>query len=76
MIVKQNANVKNLKESIQNYYKIKHTKNPSQGTTHINWKYVWKTYGLIFDNEKLIDNNKSLRDYGIVNNSQLNFYRC
>ena len=42
----------------------------------INWKYIWKRYALITDDQQqLIHDNRKLRDYGIFNNCQLSFAR-
>ncbi|CAF0709699.1 unnamed protein product [Brachionus calyciflorus] len=64
VIVKLNSTVKDLKESIKNYYIVKHEKDPSSCTKAINWRYVWKNYCLMFNEImelfKLVD--KSLED--------------
>lgn len=36
---------------------------------------MWRTYGLAFGDEKLLELDKQLRDYGIHNKSELRFYR-
>lgn len=75
--MKQNANLIDLKKSIQNTFQV-NQKIQSQlniAPQVINWKYIWKNYCLSFNDEKLLDNNKSLRDYGIKNKSELNFLK-
>ncbi len=75
MIVKLDATLIGLKKSIENTFcvnkKIRgQLKNlPSV----INWKYIWRNYCLMFDGLKLLEPNKSLRDYGIKNKSELTF---
>ena len=75
VILKQKATVRDLKEGIKNYYKVKNKRNPKTITSAINWNYVWKTYCLKFEDECLLDNKKPLRDYEIKNKSELTFYR-
>lgn len=41
--------------------------------TIINWKHIWKQFTLSFEDKLLLDNKKSLRDYGISNRSELTF---
>jgi len=75
VIVKLDATLIGLKKSIENTFcvnkKIRgQLKNlPSV----INWKYIWRNYCLMFDGLKLLEPNKSLRDYGIKNKSELTF---
>lgn len=64
-----------LKEAIKNYFRVKNKRDPQNITSAINWKHVWKVYCLKFDDEKLLDNKKSLRDYGVKNKSELCFFR-
>lgn len=75
MIVKLDATLKDLKDSIREYYKLKHEKSPDEFPKAVNWKYVWKNYCLMFEEEKLTDNLKQLRDYGLKNKSELTFYQ-
>ena len=41
----------------------------------ISWKYVWKTYGLEFENVVLTDLNRKLVDAGVRNGSTLTFVK-
>lgn len=41
----------------------------------ISWRYIWKTYWLCFDKEKLTNNNCKLLEYGIRNKSSLTFLK-
>ena len=75
VIVKLTSSLKELKEAIQLKYELNHKSSPSKFPKGVNWKYVWRNYGLRFDNEKLADDEKQLRDYGIANKSELTFFR-
>lgn len=41
----------------------------------ISWRYIWKTYWLCFDREKLTNDNCKLLEYGIRNKSTLTFLK-
>ena len=45
------------------------------GTACLSWKYFWKTYWLVFKNEKLKDDRKSLKDYGMKDQSEITFIK-
>lgn len=71
VVVHQGAKVKDLKQAIQRHLTLKQTREGR--TTFISWKYVWRTYWLIFDGEKLSDNEKTITDYGIKNKDEITF---
>ncbi|KAM3916591.1 U11/U12 small nuclear ribonucleoprotein 25 kDa protein isoform 1-T3 [Leptodactylus fuscus] len=73
VVVVQNATVLDLKRAIQRYVQLKHQR--EGGIQHISWKYVWKTYQLSFSGEKLENDEKSLRDYGIKNRDEVVFVK-
>ena len=75
VIVKQNATLKDLKESIEIHFKIKHEKNPDSFPRVVNWKYVWRNFCLSNRGEKLVENLRELRDCGIRNRSELEFFK-
>ena len=76
MIVKQNANLKELKKSIKTFFKCKkNLKQFSNVPEIINWNYIWKSYTLMNEDISLTDNNKLLKDYGVKNRSELFFKR-
>lgn len=59
---------------MKDYFLIKNP-NDSNVMPKINWKYIWKNYCLMFNDQKLLDNKKLLKDYSISNRCELNFYR-
>jgi U11/U12 small nuclear ribonucleoprotein SNRNP25 len=73
IIVRQNATLKDLKSAIKQYILLKNSR--ENNTTILNWKYIWKLYCLCFNNEKLIDNGKLLKDYGVYNKAKLTFLK-
>lgn len=76
VIVKQTARVKDLKDAIEAFYKSKKAQEQfPEVTPIINWKFTWKTFSLMYKEKKLTDMNRSLRDYGVVNRSELEFTR-
>ncbi|NP_001083423.1 uncharacterized protein LOC398918 [Xenopus laevis] len=73
VVVVQNATVLDLKRAIQRYIQLKHQR--EGGIQHISWKYVWRTYHLSYSGEKLDDEAKSLREYGIKNRDEVVFVK-
>ncbi|CAH1238150.1 SNRNP25 [Branchiostoma lanceolatum] len=73
IVVPQDATVVDLKHAISRYVTLKQTR--EGGTTQISWRYIWRTYWLSFDGEKLSQNNKKLKDYGIRNRAELRFIK-
>ncbi|GFP98245.1 U11/U12 small nuclear ribonucleoprotein 25 kDa protein [Phtheirospermum japonicum] len=66
------ATVKDLKLAIKK--KVNDIEESSMGHRHISWKQVWSNFCLSCHNEKLLDDNASLQDYGVRNNSQVQFF--
>ncbi|XP_044159848.1 U11/U12 small nuclear ribonucleoprotein 25 kDa protein [Bufo gargarizans] len=73
VVVVQNATVLDLKRAIQRFVQLKHQR--EGGIQHISWKYVWRTYQLSFSGEKLENEEKSLREYGIKNRDEVVFVK-
>ncbi|KAJ0086342.1 hypothetical protein Patl1_09463 [Pistacia atlantica] len=65
------ATVKELKLAIKK--KVNEMEQSKMGHRHISWKHVWKNYCLFYQNQKLLDENSALEDFGIRNNSQVQF---
>jgi hypothetical protein len=43
---------------------------------NLNWKSIWKRYTLVtFDHQQLINDNRRIKDYGVINNTELSFIR-
>ncbi|XP_053132790.1 U11/U12 small nuclear ribonucleoprotein 25 kDa protein [Hemicordylus capensis] len=73
VVVVQNASVLDLKKAIQRFVQLKQER--EGGIQHISWKYVWRTYSLTFGGEKLTDDQKKLREYGIRNRDEVSFVK-
>ncbi|KFM77465.1 U11/U12 small nuclear ribonucleoprotein, partial [Stegodyphus mimosarum] len=68
VVVEQKATVMDLKKAIQRHVELK-LKREGCGRT-LSWRYVWKTYWLYHEGEKLTQDDKPLKDYQIKNNSE------
>ncbi|XP_052189078.1 U11/U12 small nuclear ribonucleoprotein 25 kDa protein [Diospyros lotus] len=71
VVVMNSATVKDLKLAIKR--KINDMEQSKMGHRHISWKHVWANFCLSYHNEKLLEDNSSLQDYGIRSNSQVQF---
>ncbi|CAN6481625.1 unnamed protein product [Victoria cruziana] len=69
--VLNSATVKDLKLAIAK--KTNEMEQAQMGHRHISWRHVWSNFCLAYRNEKLIDDGNLLQDFGIRNNSQVNF---
>ncbi|XP_006246140.1 U11/U12 small nuclear ribonucleoprotein 25 kDa protein isoform X2 [Rattus norvegicus] len=69
----ENATVLDLKKAIQRYVQLKQER--EGGVQHISWSYVWRTYHLTSAGEKLTEDRKKLRDYGIRNRDEVSFIK-
>ncbi|KAL0360476.1 UNVERIFIED_CONTAM: U11/U12 small nuclear ribonucleoprotein [Sesamum radiatum] len=65
------ATVKDLKLAIKK--KVNDMEESRMGHRHISWKHVWANFCLSYLNEKLLDDSAALQDYGVRNNSQVQF---
>ena len=73
IIVNNKTTVSELKKDIQKVIGRKIIQ--EGGTACLSWKYFWKTYWLVFKNEKLKDDRKSLKDYGMKDQSEITFIK-
>ncbi|XP_064842260.1 U11/U12 small nuclear ribonucleoprotein 25 kDa protein-like isoform X2 [Oncorhynchus masou masou] len=73
MLVVQNALVLDLKKAIQRFMELKQQR--EGGVKHVSWRYVWRTFHLIFQGEKLDDDKMKLKDYGIRNRDEVTFMK-
>uniref|UniRef100_A0A8C6CV32 U11/U12 small nuclear ribonucleoprotein 25 kDa protein n=2 Tax=Moschus TaxID=68410 RepID=A0A8C6CV32_MOSMO len=73
VVVVQNATVLDLKKAIQRYVQLRQER--EGGIQHISWSYVWRTYHLTSAGEKLTEDRKKLRDYGIRNRDEVCFIK-
>ncbi|XP_051573276.1 uncharacterized protein LOC127452107 isoform X3 [Myxocyprinus asiaticus] len=60
IVVVQSATVLDLKKAIRRYMELKQQR--EGGVKHISWKYVWRTFNLVFNGEKLEDDKRKLKD--------------
>ncbi|KAI1883911.1 hypothetical protein AGOR_G00220960 [Albula goreensis] len=73
IVVVQNATVLDLKRAVRRFMELKQQR--EGGVEHISWRYVWRTYHLAFDGEKLDDDKMKLKDYGIRNRDEVTFMK-
>ncbi|XP_051741974.1 U11/U12 small nuclear ribonucleoprotein 25 kDa protein [Ctenopharyngodon idella] len=73
IVVVQSATVLDLKKAIRRYMELKQQR--EGGVKHISWKYVWRTFHLVFNGEKLDDDKRKLKDYGIRNRDEVTFLK-
>lgn len=73
VIVKQNATVRDLKQSIKEHFKIKREGDVKSGPAVVNWRYVWRTFCLVYQHQQLVDDAQYLKDFGIKNRAELAF---
>ncbi|XP_039630465.1 U11/U12 small nuclear ribonucleoprotein 25 kDa protein [Polypterus senegalus] len=73
IVVVQNATVLDLKKAIRRYVELKQQR--EGGIQCIGWKYVWRTFHLVFQGEKLEDDKMKLKDYGIKNRDEITFLK-
>ncbi|KAM9843369.1 U11/U12 small nuclear ribonucleoprotein 25 kDa protein [Aulostomus maculatus] len=73
IVVVQNATVLDLKKAIRRFMELKQQR--EGGVKHVSWRYVWRTYNLVFQGEKLEDDKMRLKDYGIRNRDEVTFMK-
>ncbi|CAL1532465.1 unnamed protein product [Lymnaea stagnalis] len=73
IVVTQKARVIDLKHAIKRHFTLRQMR--TGGSTHISWRYIWKRYWLNFNGEKLTDDNKKLKSYGIRNRDNVVFVK-
>lgn len=73
IVVVQSATVLDLKKAIRRFMELKQQR--EGGVKHVSWKYVWRTFHLVFNGEKLEDDNRKLKDYGIRNRDEVTFLK-
>ncbi|XP_077990758.1 U11/U12 small nuclear ribonucleoprotein 25 kDa protein-like [Glandiceps talaboti] len=73
VVVLQGATVLDLKNAIKRHFTMKLTREGRK--KQISWRYIWKTYWLVFDGERLSENHKKIKEYGIKNQSEVKFVK-
>lgn len=74
VIVPLNATVQDLKKEIERYVTLQLTREGEERKS-ISWRYIWKTYWLVFNGVKLKDLNMMLKDIGLSNRSEVHFIK-
>lgn len=72
------ATVRDLKKAVERATILqlsRHNSTDKQRTAIISWKYIWKTYWLHFNGQKLQDDHRLLNDYGIQTNDKICFIK-
>ncbi|XP_030525565.1 U11/U12 small nuclear ribonucleoprotein 25 kDa protein [Rhodamnia argentea] len=69
--VMNSATVKELKLAVKR--KVSDAEQSQMGHRQISWKHVWANFCLSYNNQKLLDDDSKLQDFGIRNNSQVHF---
>uniref|UniRef100_A0AAY5L2F9 SNRNP25 ubiquitin-like domain-containing protein n=1 Tax=Esox lucius TaxID=8010 RepID=A0AAY5L2F9_ESOLU len=65
IVVVQNATVLDLKKAIQRFMELKQQR--EGGVKHVSWRYVWRTFHLVFQGQKLDDDKIKLKEnYSVV----------
>uniref|UniRef100_A0A8V0Z9A7 Small nuclear ribonucleoprotein U11/U12 subunit 25 n=1 Tax=Gallus gallus TaxID=9031 RepID=A0A8V0Z9A7_CHICK len=73
VVVVQNASVLDLKKALRRHVQLRQARRG--GVQHLSWKYIWRTYHLTYAGEKLADDRKKLREYGIRNRDEVSFIK-
>ncbi|KAJ7992480.1 hypothetical protein DPEC_G00279120 [Dallia pectoralis] len=73
IVVVQNATVLDLKKAIQRFMELKQQR--EGGVKHVSWRYVWRTFHLVFQGQKLDIDNMKLKEYGIRNRDEVTFMK-
>ncbi|XP_042875766.1 U11/U12 small nuclear ribonucleoprotein 25 kDa protein-like isoform X1 [Penaeus japonicus] len=73
VVVPREATVHDLKKALKNHVALMLTRKGAK--KKINWKYIWKTYWLCHEGEKMTDDWKKLLELGVKNKSSLTFLK-
>ncbi|XP_069470306.1 U11/U12 small nuclear ribonucleoprotein 25 kDa protein [Ambystoma mexicanum] len=73
VVVIQSATVQDLRKAIQRFVQLRQER--EGGIQHICWRYIWRTYHLAFNGEKLTEDRKKLKEYGIKNRDEVTFVK-
>ncbi|KAL2623229.1 hypothetical protein R1flu_003434 [Riccia fluitans] len=69
--ISNTATVRDLKAAIQK--KVDFTEKSRLMHRHISWTHVWGNFCLIYNHEKLLNDDATLREFSMKNNDQLEF---
>ncbi|XP_061416885.1 U11/U12 small nuclear ribonucleoprotein 25 kDa protein-like [Lethenteron reissneri] len=71
VVVQQDASVLDLKKALRRHMQLKMER--ESRTRLVSWRYVWRTYHMVFEGHQLLDDSKLLKDYGIRNRDEVTF---
>ena len=71
--IDKESTIAGLKKSLQFYFTLHLKRSDIKLRNKISWKCFWRRYDLCFNGQRLLDQSMTIKDYGIVNNSKLNF---
>ncbi|CAB4385273.1 unnamed protein product [Rhizophagus irregularis] len=74
MVVRQNATISDIKNLIV-LQVTRDLKEKGRRNKKISWKYIWKTYCLMFEGQKLLEDKARIQEIGIRSGSVLRFSR-
>jgi len=74
MVVRQNATIADIKNLIV-LQVTRALKEKGRRNKKISWKYIWKTYCLMFEGQKLLEDKARIQEIGIRSGSVLRFSR-
>lgn len=75
VVVTQTATVRDLKAAIKRHVTLKLGRDTSRPQKKVSWRYVWRTYWLTFEGQKLTEESRLLKDYGIRNRDEVTFIK-
>ncbi|XP_072176136.1 U11/U12 small nuclear ribonucleoprotein 25 kDa protein-like [Diadema setosum] len=73
IVVMQTATVRDLKNAIRRYIELQQDRDGTK--KKLSWRYVWRAFYLAFDSEKLTEDRKKLKEYGIRNRAEVTFVK-
>jgi len=73
VVVVQDGTVLDLKQAIQRHVTLKQIR--EEGTTHISWRHVWRRHWLYYSGQKLTEDRKLIKEYGIRNKDEVSFIK-
>ena len=73
VIVHQEATVLDLKKAIQRAAALQLDR--QKRSIALSWKYIWRTYWLFFNGQKLKEDRLTVRSYGIANHDHVTFIK-
>ncbi|XP_071498930.1 U11/U12 small nuclear ribonucleoprotein 25 kDa protein-like [Diadema antillarum] len=73
IVVMQTATVRDLKNAIRRYIELQQDRDGTK--KKLSWRYVWRAFYLAFDGEKLTEDRKKLKEYGIRNRAEVTFVK-